>query len=123
VPTPLPKLVTAFGVLCVAVGVAWGFVDVGTDFRFRFFSDHAGLFLVTLVVGILLSAGGTIAWVRHFNRGKRLRVAGYVFFVGLVAFLVVPNNVHGPGMLLGLAAICAGILSLVIAVMGLTAST
>jgi hypothetical protein len=114
-----PKFVTAFGILCVAVGVSWGFVDEATHFRFRFLSDDAGFFLITLAIGILLSSGGTIALARQFDKPKRLKVAGFVFFIGLVAFFVTPNNEHGPGMILGLAAICAVILSLVMAVMAL----
>jgi hypothetical protein len=114
---PLPKVVTAFGILCITVGVAWGFVDLGTHFRFRFFSEYAGLFLITLVVGILLSSGGALAWARHFSKRKKLEVAGCIFAMGLVAFTIAPNNVHGPGMLLILVAICAGILSLVLAMM------
>jgi hypothetical protein len=35
--------------------------------------------------------------------------------------MFVPNNVHGPGMLLGLAVICAWILSLVLVVMAFVA--
>jgi hypothetical protein len=113
----LPKLLTTFGVVCVIVGVSWGFVDVWTHFRFQFFTDYYELFLATLVVGIVLSMGGAIAWTRHFNRPNKFRVAGVIFVIGAVAFMVVPNNVHGPGMLLGFASIFTLILSLVIGVM------
>ena len=68
-------------------------------------------------VGILLSIGGTIVWARHWDRRERLRVAGVIFVIAVIAFMIVPNNVHGPGMLVGFAAICACILSLVLAVM------
>jgi hypothetical protein len=113
----LPKLITTFGVACVVVGVSWGLVDVWTDFRFQFLSDHYELFLATLAVGIVLSMGGAIAWTRHFDRAKKFRVAGGIFVIGAVAFMVVPNNVHGPGMLLGFASILTLTLSLVIGVM------
>ena len=115
----LPKFVTAFGILCVAVGVSWIFVDEATHFRFGFLSEDAGFFLITLAIGILLSSGGTIAWARQFDKPKRFKVAGFVFLIGLVAFFVTPNNVHGPGMVLGLAAICAILLSVALAVMAL----
>ena len=116
VPSWLPKLVTTFGVVCVIAGVSWDFVDVGTYFRPDFFTDYAELFLIMLGVGILLSAGGTIAWARQWDRRERLRVAGAIFVLVVIAFFIVPNNVHGPGMLLGFAAICACILSLVLGV-------
>jgi MFS family permease len=112
----LPKIITTLGIFCVIIGVAWGFVDERTHSRFEFFTDYAGLFLITLAVGIILSAGGALAWTRHFDRRKRLKVAGCVFLAGLLAMVVAPDNVHGPGMLLVLAAVCAWILSVVLAV-------
>lgn len=113
----LPKFVTAVGVLCVGVGLAWGFTEAGGRFQSLDCVNCAEFFLLTLAIGILLSAGGTVAWARHFDKPKKLRVAGIIFVVALAAFIVVPNNVHGPGMLLGFAAICAWILSLVLVVM------
>jgi hypothetical protein len=113
----LPKLLTTFGVVCVIVGVSWGFVDVWTHFRFQFFTDYYELFLATLAVGIVLSVGGAILWTRHFDRLKKFRVAGVIFVIGAVAFMVVPNNVHGPGMLLGFASVFTLVLSVVIGVM------
>ena len=118
-----PRIITTLGIFCVVVGVAWGFVDVGTHFRFQFFTDYAGLFLITLAVGILLSVCGALAWTRHFDRRKRLKVAGWVFFAGVLAMLVAPDNVHGPGMLLVLAAVCACILSIVLAVIAVASHT
>jgi hypothetical protein len=120
----LPRLVTAIGVICVIVGVCWGFVEE-SDIPVRFFNNywytfigiHPGLFLITLVIGILLSSAGTVAWTQLLSRRKRLGVAGCIFAGGLAVFIAVPNNVHGPGMLLGFAAICSWILSLVLAVM------
>jgi hypothetical protein len=112
----LPKLLTTFGLVCVLVGVSWDFIDVWTHFRFQFFAHYAGLFLATLAVGIVLSVSGAIAWTRRFDRLKKFRVAGVIFVIGVIAFMVVPNNVHGPGMLLGLASIFALILSVVIGV-------
>jgi hypothetical protein len=113
----LPKLLTTFGVVCVIVGVSWGFVDVWTHFRFQFFTDYYELFLATLAVGIVLSVGGAIFWTRHFDRLKKFRVTGVIFVIGAVAFMVVPNNVHGPGMLLGFASVFTLVLSVVIGVM------
>ena len=120
---PLPKLITALGIVCVAIGLSWAFL-VGSDFAFRFFSDSlnrfimedVALFLVTLLMGIILSALGTLAWTQHFNRRKKFKVAGWIFLAGLVAMVIAPKNVHGPGMLLVLTAVCAGILSIVLAV-------
>lgn len=120
---PLPKLVTAVGIVCIAISLSWGFLD-GSDFAFRLLSDsvnrfitvNVGLFLITLLAGIVLSAGGTIAWTRHFDKRKRLKVAGYIFLVGLLAMLITPGNVHGPGMLVVMTAVCGWILSIVLAV-------
>ena len=69
------------------------------------------------MVGIVLSVVGMILWARHFSERKRLKVAGLIFVLGMIVFMIVPNNVHGPGMLLGLTDICALILSIVLAVM------
>jgi hypothetical protein len=118
VPQSLPKFATILGLICVVVGVGWGFVDVATDFRFPFLSDYAGIFLITLVVGIVLSLTGTIAWARHLSRKARFRAATCVFAAGLVVILIAPKNVHGPGMLLVLSGVCALLLSLALAMMG-----
>jgi len=116
-PSWLPKLVTMFGIGCVIVGVSWDFADAGTYFHPDFLTDYAGLFLIMLGVGILLSACGTIAWARQWDRRERLRVAGAIFVLVVIAFFIVPNNVHGPGMLLVLTAVCALSLSILLAVM------
>jgi hypothetical protein len=71
---------------------------------------------MTLFVGILLSTGGTVAWTRHLDKRKKLKVAGYIFLVGLLAMLIAPGNVHGPGMLVVMTAVCGWILSIVLAV-------
>jgi hypothetical protein len=112
----VPKFVTALGILCVTVGILWDFSESIVGNRFGFLIDYNGEFLVTLLVGILLSAGGAIAWARHLSRDKKFRVAGLIFVFGLVVFPFVPNNVHGPGMLLGFCVICAWALSLILAV-------
>jgi hypothetical protein len=65
---------------------AWAFLDA-SGFAFRFFSDplnrfiteNAGLFLLSLLMGIILSAPGTLAWTQHFNRRKKSKVAGWIF--------------------------------------------
>jgi hypothetical protein len=126
---PLPKLITAVGIVCIVTGLSWGFLD-GSDFAFRFLSDslnrfiteHSGLFGMTLFLGILLSAGETIAWTHHFDKRKRLKVAGYIFLVGLLAMLITPGNVHGPGMLVVMTAVCGWILSIVLAVIAVARS-
>ena len=102
--TSFPKIITTFGIFCVIIGVAWSFLDERTHFCFEFFTNYAGLFLITLAVGILLSAGAALDWTRHFDRRKRLKVAGWVFMAGVLAMLVAPDTVHGPGTLLVLAA-------------------
>jgi hypothetical protein len=104
------------GILCVTIGVAWGFVDESTHFRFRLFTDYANVFLVALPVGVLLSVGGILAWTRHLSKRKKFKIAGWVFLTGLVAMVIAPNNVHGPGMLLVLTAVCAWILSIILTI-------
>ena len=112
----LPKVVTIFGLVCVVVGIGWGFVDVATDFRFDFFTRYSSLFLISLVLGVCLSSAGIIAWSLRFSRRKQLGLAGLVIAVGCVGVAVAPNNVHGPGMLLGLTSVCAAMLGLSLAV-------
>lgn len=84
----------------MVVGIGWGFVDVGTDFRYRFFTDYAEYFILTLLVGILLSAVGIILWARRFENGKRRRLAGGLFIGGLTAFPFAVRDVHGPSAFL-----------------------
>ncbi|MGA7913932.1 MAG: hypothetical protein WCA00_01755 [Candidatus Acidiferrales bacterium] len=123
----LTKLITATGIVGVATGLTWGFLD-SSDFAYRFFSDSFdrfttesdGLFLTTLLVGITLSVGGTLAWTHHFSRRQNLKVAGWVFLAGLLAMVIAPKNIHGPGMLLILTALCAWILSIGMAVIAVT---
>jgi hypothetical protein len=126
---PVPKLIAAVGIVCIAIGLSWGFLD-GSDFGFRFLSDslnrfiteNVGLFLITLLVGIVLSAGGTLAWTHYFDKRKKLKVAGCIFLAGLLAMIIAPKNVHGPGMLLLLTAVCGWILSIVLAVIAVARS-
>ena len=123
----LPKLITALGIGCVAIGLSWAFLD-GSDFAFRFFSDsldrfitdNDGLFLLTLLVGVVLSAVGTLSWTRRFNRHRKFKVAGSIFFAGLLSIVVAPKNVHGPGMLLVLTALCSWMLSIILVVSAVT---
>ena len=109
----LPKIITTLGILGVAIGISWSFLD-DSDFAFRFVS--VGLFLITLLVGILLSTGGALAWTHDYNRRKKLKVAGWIFVTGLIAMVIAPKSVHGHGMPLVLTAVCAWILSIVLAV-------
>jgi hypothetical protein len=44
-----------------------------------FITGNVGLFLVSLLTGIILSALGTLAWTQHFNRWKKSKVAGWIF--------------------------------------------
>jgi hypothetical protein len=126
---PLPKIITAVGIVCIAIGLSWGFLD-GSDFAFGFLSSslnglitgHSGLFGMTLFMGILLSAGGTVAWTHHFDKRKKLKVAGYIFLAGLLAMLITPGNVHGPGMLVVMTAVCGWILSIVLAAIAVARS-
>lgn len=67
-------------------------------------------------MGIVLSAGGTFAWTRHFNKQKKVKVSGSIFAVGLLAIIMTPKNVHGPGMLVVLTALCFWLLSIALAV-------
>ena len=110
---PLPKIITALGIVGIAIGLSWSLLD-DSDFVFKFFG--AGIFLITLLLGILLSASGTLAWTHHYNRRKKLKVAGWIFVTGLLAMLIASKNVHGHGMLHGLTALCAWLLSIVLAV-------
>jgi hypothetical protein len=113
----LPKLVTTVGILCVVVGVGWGFIDYSHS-EFGLYM-YAGQFLLTLAVGILLSSVGTLMWAQHFEKHKRLKVAGCIFVIGVLAATVGPNNVHGPGMLLVPVALSAWILSIILVVMAI----
>jgi hypothetical protein len=117
VPDPASKLATVFGLVCVAIGIAWGFLASSANPRFSFAADDSGLFLIILLVGVLLSLVGAIAWARHLRSGLRLKVAGCLVVMGLLVFAVVPNNVHGPGMLIVLVVLSAWALSIILVLM------
>ena len=96
----IPKIITLVGLVCIVVGIGWGFVDDATHFRFAFLSDRSDLFISTLLVGILLSFVGTVAWARGFENSKQLRLAGVMFVLGLASFPVAATDVHGTTALL-----------------------
>jgi hypothetical protein len=105
----LPKIITAFGIICISVSLSLLFVNDTLPFG------------VPYIVGIVLSFGGTVAWARHVAvRGKR-RIAGYIFLLGLVVFFFVPKNVHGDGMLVGFVVLCGWLLSIVLVIMAAVA--
>jgi hypothetical protein len=105
----LPKLITALGIICISVSLSLVLVDDTLPFG------------VPYIVGIVLSFGGTIAWARRFDVRRKLRIAGYIFLLGLVVFFFVPNNVHGDGMLVGLVVLCGWLLSIVLVIMAAVA--
>jgi len=75
VSSSVPKYLTAIGGIGVVVGVAWGFVDVGTGFEYSFLSNNAGFFLLMqrLVSGAL---GREEARSRGKARAGALRIQG-----------------------------------------------
>jgi hypothetical protein len=94
----LPKAITAFGIFCVVVGLALGFIAFDTSFDFAFLTRYADDFVIPLLVGVLLSFGGTVAWARHLDRRAKLKIAAWIFVMSIVPLPFIPNNVHGPGM-------------------------
>lgn len=101
----LPKLITAFGLICISVSLLLLLIDDTLPFGWPY------------VVGIVLSFGGTVAWAHHFDVRRKRRLAGYISALGLVVFLFVPNNVHGHGMLVGFVVLCGWLLSIVLLIM------
>ena len=115
---PLPKAITAFGILCVVVGLALGFIASDTSSDFAFLMRYAYAFLIPLLTGVLLSFVGTVAWARHLDRRRKLKLAAWIFIMSIVPFPPIPNNVHGPGMIVIVFVVLpAWILSVVLAVM------
>jgi len=104
-PILLPKLITALGLICLAVSLSLLFVDDTLPFG------------VPYIVGIVLSFGGTIAWARAFEVRAKCRLAGYISLLGLIVFFFVPNNVHGDGMLVGFIVLCGWLLSVILLTM------
>jgi hypothetical protein len=115
---PLPKAITAFGMLCVVVGLALGFIASDTSSDFDFLTHYAYDFLIPLLAGVLLSFGGTVAWARHLDRRRKLKLAAWIFVLSFVPVPFIPKNVHGPGMIVIVFAVLpAWILSIVLVVM------
>jgi hypothetical protein len=115
------KVGSIFGVSLIAIGVAAGYVDVATHFRFQFLSDDSGTFILAILVGLLLVFVGLIGWAKHLKPGTRARRAGIVFAAPWIALLVgypiAGNNIHGPGAILLVMIIPATILAVVLLIM------
>ena len=47
----------------------------------------------------------------------RVKVAGSLVVMGLLVFAVIPNNIHGPGMLLGFVVLCTWALGIILVLM------
>jgi uncharacterized membrane protein HdeD (DUF308 family) len=107
--SPLPKFITAFGIICISVSLTLLFID------------DTLRFVVPYTLGIILSFGGTVAWARNFEVRRKLRIAGWIFVLGLVVFFFIPNNVHGDGMLVGMIVLCGWLLSIVLVIMAAVA--
>lgn len=110
------------GVGLAAIGLGAGYFDVATHFRFAFLSDHFGVFLIALLLGILSSFVCLIGWARRLRKATRVRTAGIVFIspwiAGLLGYPIDGFNVHGPSALLLFPIVpAASILALVLRVM------
>lgn len=104
----------------MAIGLAAGYVDEATNFRYSFLSNHFGVFLLALFLGILLSFISIVGWARLLK--SRARAAGFVFvapwIIGLLSYPVEGFNVHGPSALLYFLVVpAASILALVLLIM------
>ena len=110
------------GIGLVTVGLGAGYFDESTRFKFEFLSDHFGVFLVALFLGILSSFVLTIVWARSITKRARARAAGLIFVTpwifGLLSYPVEGFNVHGPSALLWFLVMpAASILALVFRIM------
>jgi hypothetical protein len=116
--SPLPKAITAFGIFCVVVGLALGFIVSDTNVDFAFLTHYPYDFLIPLRAGILLSFGGTVAWAQRLNRRGKLKLAAWIFVLSILPLLFIPNYVHGTGMMaIVFVVLAAWILSVVMVVM------
>jgi len=107
--SPLPKLITAFGIICISVSLALLFID------------DTVWFVVPYILGIVLSFGGTVAWARNLEVRRKVRIAGWIFVLGLTVFYFIPNNIHGDGTLVGMIVLCGWLLSIVLVIMAAVA--
>lgn len=67
------------GACLATIGVAAGYVDLASRFRFDFLSRYFGSFALTLFLGIVLLFVGVIGSARRSSAGKRTRLALLVF--------------------------------------------
>jgi len=112
------RLLTASGAICLFVGIAWGFVDAATHFRFSFLSKHEDLSVLTLLTGILLSSISIFLLLRGKTRGVKIKVSGLLFAIGAFSYYVSGTSgwVHGPGASLIPVALTAWILGIILIV-------
>jgi NO-binding membrane sensor protein with MHYT domain len=105
------------GTCLIGIGIAAGYIDVATHFRFQFISDQFSIFLLALLIGALASFVGLIGWAKQLPRGGRSHMARLVFVspwvVGLLGYGIDGLNIHGPSALVLLLIVPASVLALV----------
>jgi hypothetical protein len=98
------KLGAMVGTALTAIGLGAGYFDEATHFRFALLSDHFGIFLIALLLGMLSSFVFIIGWARQFEKTTQARAARIVFIspwvAGLLTYPIEGLNVHGPSALL-----------------------
>jgi hypothetical protein len=113
------RLLTVSGAICLFIGIAWGFVDAATHFRFRFFSDLEEVSVLAVLTGILLSSISILLVLRGKTRGAKAKVSGLLFAIGLLAYSVSGTRgwLHGPGALLFPVALASWMLGIILIAM------
>ncbi len=107
--------------MLIAVGLAAFYLDVAVDFRFEFIEQHYEAFGVCILLGVVATYIGCIAWARTCDRRGRAVMAVTVLSTPLVALLIGSCvdglNMHGPSGITAMLIPAASVLALILFIM------
>jgi len=125
---PVPsawRVIALLGIALIVIGIGAAYLCDTTRFDFEFISDHFDLFSLGILVGIVLSFIGLIAWAKQLARQGRALMAVLVFLspwlIMLLAYPIAGANMHGGAGLVGVLTIPASILAIVLFFMAVAA--
>jgi peptidoglycan/LPS O-acetylase OafA/YrhL len=109
------KATAILGALLILSGIVSAYVEVATRHRFDSFSHNPYVFLPAMLIGVILTFVGLIAWARLIERAARVRMAVWVFISPLIVSLLGhPITDHGPAVLVLMLILPAALLSVVL---------
>jgi hypothetical protein len=114
------KPFTLSSAIVVSLCVAFGYIDIGTNFRFDL-TDYYGTVFVVGAVATLCCFVAVIGWARHLGRQGRVLLAIAILLwpwaILLIGYPFAGTNIHGPAAPVPVMIWPASIFSVVLFVM------